>query len=233
LELAKAVHATGVPTVVVLMGGRPMSISWMAENMPAILNIWHPGVECGHATADVLFGDTSPGGKLPVTFPRAVGQVPIHYNHKRTGRPPAPKLYASKYIDLPWTPLFPFGHGLSYTQFEFKNLRLSSERIGLRDQLSVSVDLKNVGSRSGDEVVQLYVHDVLASVTRPVKELKAFERVALGPGEQKTLRLMVPCDRLGFHGRDDKYVVEPGEFKLWVGPNSVEGLEAGFRIVAD
>lgn len=231
LDLVKAVHATGKPTVVVLMNGRPLTINWIAENVPAILETWFAGIQAGPAIADVLFGDVNPGGKLPVTFPRAVGQVPLYYNHKNTGRPADPKeKYTSKYLDVPWTPLFPFGYGLSYTQFQISNLQLSAPRIRRDGQLKVSVDVQNTGQRAGDEVVQLYIRDVAASVTRPVRELKGFERVALRPGEKRRVEFTLGPDHLGFYNREMKFAVEPGEFKVYVGNSSVGGLEASFEV---
>ena len=233
LDLVKAVQATGKPTVVVLMNGRPLTINWIVENTPAILESWFAGTQAGNAIADVLFGDVNPGGKLPVTFPRAVGQIPLYYNHKNTGRPPdANNKYTSKYLDIPWTPLFPFGYGLSYTQFKITNLQLSAQRIPLNGKLTVSVDVENVGKRAGDEVVQLYIHDTAASVTRPVKELKGFQRVTLQPGERKHVEFLLTAAELGFWNRDMHFVVEPGEFKVMVGPNSEDLLEATFEIEA-
>ncbi len=232
LELVKAIHASGKPYVVVLMNGRPLTINWIAENSPAILETWYGGTMAGPAIADVIFGDVNPGGKLPITFPRAVGQVPIYYNHKNTGRPPDPKQkYTSKYLDVPWNPLFPFGFGLSYTKFSITNLRLSDTRITPGGSLTVSVDVANVGSRTGDEVVQLYIRDVAASVTRPVKELKGFERVALKPGEKKQLDFRLGPEHLGFYDRQLKFIVEPGEFKIMVGPNSVDLIETTLQVV--
>ncbi|MCW3978213.1 MAG: glycoside hydrolase family 3 C-terminal domain-containing protein, partial [Candidatus Bathyarchaeota archaeon] len=159
-RLVREVCETGVPVVMVLLNGRPMSISWPAEHVPAILEAWHPGIQGGNAVADLLFGDFYPCGRLPVTFPRTVGQVPIYYNHKNTGRPPTPLLYTSKYIDLPSTPLFPFGHGLGYTQFEYGNLTISPEEIKPDGEVEISLNVKNVGDREGDEVVQLYLRDL-------------------------------------------------------------------------
>ena len=187
-QLVAAIRATGKPLVVVLMNGRPLSIERMQETVPAILETWFLGTEAGNAIADVLFGDVNPGGKMPVTTPRVVGQVPIYYNHKNTGRPPAAEKYTSKYWDIPYTPLYPFGFGLSYTTFGYGTPRLSATSIGPRDSLRVEVDVTNTGSRGGDEVVQLYVRDDVGSVTRPVLELRRFERVTLQPGERKTIR---------------------------------------------
>jgi len=231
LDLVKAVQAAGKPTVVVLMNGRPLTINWIAENTPAILETWFAGTQAGNAIADVLFGDVNPGGKLPVTFPRSVGQAPLYYNHKNTGRPPdANNKYTSKYLDVAWTPLFPFGFGLSYTQFKFTNLQLSAQRIATDGSLTVTVDLENVGQRAGDEVVQLYIRDVAASVSRPVKELKGFRRVTLQPGQKIPVRFQLTPEHLGFYDRAMKFVVEPGEFKVMVGPNSEDLVEATFHV---
>jgi beta-glucosidase len=231
LDLVKAVQATGKPTVVVLMNGRPLTITWLAENTPAILETWFSGSQAGNAIADVLFGDVNPGGKLPVTFPRAVGQLPLYYNHKNTGRPPdAKQKYTSKYLDVPWTPLFPFGYGLSYTQFKITNLQLGAQRIPLNGKLTVSVDLENTGKRAGDEVVQLYIRDVAASVTRPVKELKGFQRITLRPGEKKRVEFVLASEHLGFWNRQLRFAVEPGEFRVLVGSNSEDLIEAKFQV---
>ena len=231
LDLVKAVQATGKPTVVVLMNGRPLTINWLAENSPAILETWFAGNQAGNAIADVLFGDVNPGGKLPVTFPRSVGQIPLYYNHKNTGRPSdANNKYTSKYLDVDWRPLFPFGYGLSYTQFKIANLQLGAQRIPTNGKLTVSVDIENTGKRAGDEVVQLYIHDVAASVTRPVKELKGFQRVALQPGEKRRVEFTLSPEQLGFYDRTMRFVVEPGEFKVMVGSNSEDLIEAKFEV---
>ncbi|HZM87784.1 MAG TPA: beta-glucosidase BglX [Blastocatellia bacterium] len=232
LELVKAVVAVGKPVVVVLMNGRPLTISWIADNAPAILEAWFGGSQAGNAIADVLFGDVSPSGKLPVTFPRAVGQLPLYYARKNTGRPPDPaNKYTSKYLDVPVTPLYPFGFGLSYTAFRLTALRLSSPSIAQGNHMKVSTDVENVGARIGDEVVQLYVRDVAASVTRPLKELKGFERITLKPGEKRRVEFILSTEQLGFYDRNMRFVVEPGEFRVYVGTNSAEGLEASFRVV--
>jgi beta-glucosidase len=234
MDLVKAVQATGKPTIVVLMNGRPLTINWIAENTQAILETWFAGTQAGNAIADVLFGDVNPGGKLPLTFPRTVGQEPLYYNHMNTGRPPdAKNNYTSKYLDVSWTPLFPFGYGLSYTQFHLSNLRLSTQRIRLDGRLSVSVDVENTGRRAGDEVVQLYVRDTVASVTRPVKELKGFQRVTLKPGEKRTLEFVLAPEQLGFYNREMRFVVEPGEFKVMLGTSSADEheLAASFEVV--
>ena len=173
----------------------------------------------------------NPGGKLPVTFPRAVGQVPIYYNHMNTGRPPdAKNKYSSKYLDVPWTPLFPFGYGLSYTQFKITNLQLSAGRIRPDGTVTVSLDVENVGARAGDEVVQLYIRDVAASITRPVKELKGFQRITLRAGEKKRVEFTLGPKELGFYDRAMNFVVELGEFKVMVGANSDDVIEAKFQV---
>jgi beta-glucosidase len=231
LELVRAIHETGKPYVVVLMNGRPLTINWLAENSPAILETWFAGTQGGHAIADALFGDVNPGGKLPVTFPRAVGQLPLYYNHKSTGRPPTDQKYTSKYLDAPWTPLYPFGYGLSYTQFRLSDLQLSARSIRPDGQLTATVTVENTGERAGDEVVQLYVRDVAASVTRPVKELKGFERVTLRAGERRRVEFRLAPEHLGFYNRAMRFVVEPGEFKVFAGTSSADGLEASFTVV--
>ena len=233
LDLIKALHATGKPMVVVLMNGRPLTINWIAENTAAILETWFAGTQGGNAIADVLFGDANPGGKLPVTFPRSVGQEPLYYNHMNTGRPPnANEKYTSKYLDVPWTPLYPFGYGLSYTQFRLSNLQLSATPIQSDGWLTVSVEIENTGKRLGDEVVQLYIRDVAASVTRPVKELKGFERITLRPGERRSIKFTLTREHLGFYNREMRFIVEPGEFKVMVGTSSADGRElvTGFEV---
>lgn len=232
LDLVKALCATGKPVVVVLMNGRPLTINWIAENAPAILETWFAGTQAGNAIADVLFGDVNPGGKLPVTFPRTVGQVPLYYNHKNTGRPPdAKNRYTSKYIDAPWTPLYPFGYGLSYTQFRIRNLQLSATRIRSDGRITASVEVENIGKRTGDEVVQLYIRDVAASMTRPVKELKGIKRVTLKPDERQRVEFILTPEHLGFWNRENRFVVEPGEFRVMIGNNSAELIETGFEVV--
>ena len=233
-DLLKALHATGTPIVMVLMNGRPLSISWAAENIPAIIEAWFLGVQAGYAIADVIFGDYNPGGKLPVTFPRTVGQVPIYYNHKNTGRPPLPDVkWTSKYLDIPYTPLFPFGHGLSYTRFEYSGLEISPVEVGANDTVKVRFRVRNVGDREGDEVAQLYIRDPVASVTRPVKELKGFKRVTLKPGEEKTIEFTLMLEDLSFLNSEMKRVVEPGEFRVMVGSSSEDIRLTGSFTVKD
>ncbi|MBC7989511.1 MAG: glycoside hydrolase family 3 C-terminal domain-containing protein [Luteimonas sp.] len=232
-QLALAVQATGKPVAVVLLNGRPLTISALHEKVPAIVEAWFPGIEAGHAIADVLFGDTNPAGRLPVTFPRVVGQVPIYYAHKNTGRPPVEAgRYTSKYLDVPWTPLYAFGHGLSYTSFRYDRLRAKQRRIGVDGTQEVEVRVTNTGKRAGDEVVQLYVRDDVGSVTRPVKELRGFRRIHLKPGEARTLTFKLTPDDLSFYGLDMKRIVEPGTFTVFAGGNSLDLLEAHFEVVA-
>lgn len=230
-ELVKAIYETGVPLVEVLMNGRPLSISWSVEHVPAILEAWFPGIQGGYAVADSIFGNHSPGGKLPVTFPRTVGQVPIYYNHKNTGRPPSTDRFTSKYLDIPSTPLFPFGHGLSYTKFDYSNLQINPKRIGHAGKVEISLEVKNIGDRRGDEVVQLYLRDVVASVTRPVKELKGFKRITIEPGEKRTTVFTLTTEQLSFINRDLKRVAEPGIFEVMVGRSSEDmQLAASFEM---
>jgi beta-glucosidase len=234
MELVQAIQATGKPTVVVLVNGRPLSVGWIVNNVPAILESWMGGTQSGNAIADILFGDVNPGGKLPVTVPRTVGQVPIYYNHMNTGRPPeAQNRYTSKYFDAPWTPLFPFGYGLSYTTFKLSNLQLSAPRIPANGKVTVSVEVENTGRRAGDEVVQLYIRDLVATMTRPVKELKGFQRVSLQPGEKRRVEFVLGPEHLGFWNREMRYVVEPGEFRVMVGSNSADVIEAKFEVATN
>ncbi len=233
LALAVATAAAGKPLVVVLLNGRPLSIGALQGKVPAILEAWFPGVEGGHAIADVLFGDANPSGKLPATFPRNVGQVPIYYAHKNTGRPPREEeKYTSKYLDVPWTPLYAFGHGLSYTTFRYDApvvLRATLPMSGLQQQVSVRVT--NTGQRAGAEVVQLYLRDDVASVTRPVKELRGFQRVELQPGESRTVTFPLGFDDLAMYDIDMRRVVEPGTFTVFVGGSSDVVGEARFEVV--
>ncbi|GAC1479351.1 MAG: hypothetical protein NVS1B4_23840 [Gemmatimonadaceae bacterium] len=227
LRLAQAIHATGVPTVAVLLNGRPLALSWLNDHVPAILETWFLGIEAGPATADVLFGDYSPSGKLPVTFPRVTGQIPIYYNHRNTGRPPsATEKYGSKYIDVPWTPLYEFGHGLSYTTFSYGTPRLSAPTLRPGGTLRVEVAVTNGGSRAGSEVVQLYVRDDVGSVTRPVRQLRGFQRVTLAPGGTTTVTFTLTPDALAFYDIAMQRVVEPGRFSVYVG-SSAAAPEAG------
>ena len=229
-RLVEAVQATGVPTVVVLMNGRPLAIEWLHDHVPAIVEAWFGGIEAGNATADVLFGAYDPGGKLPVTFPRAVGQVPIYYAHPNTGRPPsADNSYTSKYLDLPWTPLYPFGYGLSYTTFTLGRPKLSAAVLRPGDTLDVAVDVANTGTVAGDEVVQLYLRDDVASVARPVQELRGFQRVRLAPGEARTVHFTIGEQALAFYDTSMTRVVEPGTFTVLTGADAEHTARGTFR----
>jgi beta-glucosidase len=232
LELLQAIEQTGKPYVVVLMNGRPLSVNWLAENAPAILETWFAGTEGGNAIADALFGDANPGGKLPATFPRAAGEEPFYYNRPSTGRPPSSEKYTSKYLDVPVAPLYPFGHGLSYTTFRLSNLRLSAPRVAPSAGVEASVDVENTGQRGGDEVVQIYIRDLAASRVRPTKELKGFRRVTLQPGERRTLTFKLTREELGFYNAAMQYVVEPGRFKVFAARSSADPdtLEATFEV---
>jgi beta-glucosidase len=223
-ELVEAVAAVGKPTIAVLINGRPLSITWIVENIPAIIEAWLPGEEGGNAVADVLFGDANPGGKLTMTWPRAVGQVPIFYNHKSSG---GHSHWHTNYVDLSVTPLFPFGYGLSYTQFEYSNLKIDATD----SHATISIKVKNVGKRAGDEVVQLYIHDVVASVPRPVKELKGFKRVRLASGDTRTVTFELPIDILAFYDEAMQLVVEPGKIEVMVGSSSQDiRLNGSFEV---
>jgi beta-glucosidase len=230
-DLAKEIYKTGKPIIVVLMNGRPLSINWLNENVHAILEAWFPGISAGNSIAKVLFGDYNPSGKLPVTFPRTVGQVPIYYNHKNTGRPgDVSDHYTSKYLDLPLTPLYPFGYGLSYSTFSLNNFSLSNKKISAEDSIIVSITIKNTGNYDGEEVVQLYIQDLVGSVTRPVKELKGFKKVMLKRGEERTVQFTIHEKDLRFSAADMKLKSEPGKFKAYVGNNSVDVLESEFEL---
>ena len=215
-ELAKAMLNTGKPVIVLLLNERPLTINYIAENVPAILEGWYLGQETGTAVADVLFGKINPGGKLPITFPRAVGQIPVFYNRKNTR--------FKSYLFVDSKPLYPFGFGLSYTTFEYNNLVVSNPIIKPDQDTEVSIEVTNTGDRIGDEVVQLYIRDLISSVTRPVMELKGFERITLKPGETKTVTLSITPEKLQFYDINMKRVVEPGEFEIMVGTSSVEHL---------
>ena len=227
-ELVQAVCETGTPVVVVLLGGRPLSIPWITENVPAVVEAWLPGEEGGEAVSEVLFGDYNPGGKLPITIPRATGQIPIYYNHKPSG---ARSFHFADYVDLSCTPLFAFGHGLSYSRFEYSELRIEPERVDVDGEVQISLGVKNIGEREGEEVVQLYVHDAESNVTRPVKELRGFKRFALAPGEARNVRFTLFVNQLGFYDAEMRFVVEPGTIEVMVGSASDDiRLEGTFAV---
>lgn len=233
--LLAALKATGKPLVMVLFTGRPLSLEWESQNATALLNAWFLGHEAGHAVADVLFGDYNPSGKLTMTFPRNVGQVPIYYNHKNTGRPQAAgpnQKFRSNYLDVSNTPLYPFGYGLSYTTFTYGNLSLSSTNMSPSGNISVTIPVTNSGRFAGEEVVQLYIHDKVASVTQPLKKLKAFQKISLQPGETKEVKFVISNEELRFYNSNLEWVYEPGEFSVMVGGNSQDVKKADFTLSA-
>jgi beta-glucosidase len=232
-QLVDAIKATQKPFVVVLMNGRPLTIPGLDAAAPAILEAWFPGIEGGNAIADILFGKVNPGGKLPDTFPQNLGQIPLYYNHENTGRPPDPNnKYTSKYNDGPFTPLYEFGYGLSYSTFQFSNLNLSSSTLRLPGgSIAVSADVQNTSGRGGDEVVQLYIHDPVASIVQPVRRLRGFQRVTLGPGEKKTVRFTLNRNDVGFYDNSGRFVVEPGRIDAFVGDSSSASLSGSFNVV--
>jgi beta-glucosidase len=231
-ELIEAIRATGKPFAVVLFNGRPLTLGPVAASSPAILEAWFPGVQAGNAVADVLFGDVNPGAKLPVSFPQTVGQVPIYYNHEPTGRPcDVTQKYVSRYRDLPsCAPLYEFGYGLSYTSFSVTNLRTDRTAVARNGRVRVSVDVANTGSRAGDEVVQLYLHDPVASISQPVRRLRGFERVTLAPGARRTVTFTLDRDDFGFYDNRGSFVVEPGRIDLYAGNSSAAALTTSFTV---
>ena len=231
-ELIRAIKATGKPYVVVLFNGRPLALEDVVADAPALLEAWFPGVQAGPAVADVVFGKVNPGGKLPVSFPRRVGQVPIYYNHEPTGRPcNADSKYNSRHRDIPsCAPLFEFGYGLSYTTFEVSNLRLSTPTVSRNGSLTASVSVTNTGSRKGDEVVQLYIHDPVASISQPVRRLRGFERVTLTPGETRRVTFTLDKSDFGFYDNRGKLVVEPGQIDVYAGNSSSADLMQSFSV---
>jgi beta-glucosidase len=232
-ELVKMVHATGTPTVVVLVNGRPLSTRWIAGNVPAILESWCSGEEGGNAIADVLFGEINPSGRLPVTIPRHSGQLPVYYNHKKSKAFWIEHGWGNSYADMSPEPLWEFGFGLSYTEFKYSGLQLSSGEIGVGETVRISCDVENVGKRAGTEVVQLYVHDPIATVSTPVQELKGFSRVQLNPGEKKTVSFELLPEHLSLLDRQLRRVVEPGEFEVQIGHSSKDiRLRESFEVVA-
>jgi len=234
-ELIKKIKSLGKPVVVVLMAGRPMTFSWTAEHADAILYTWWLGSEAGNAIANVLYGDYNPSGKLPITFPRSVGQIPIFYNAKNTGRPTPDEnkiSYGSAYIDSPNSPQYAFGYGLSYTSFKYSDLKLSSNQMLPSETLRVSCVISNTGKKKGEETVQLYIRDMYASATRPVKELKGFQKVDLAPGQSTTVNFIIDKETLSFYNQDMKWGVEPGTFKIMIGGASNNTpLEAQFDVI--
>ncbi|WP_321515589.1 beta-glucosidase BglX [Marinifilum fragile] len=230
-ELVKEIVKTGKPVVMVMMNGRPLTIDWEAANVPAIVEAWHLGVQAGPAVADVLFGDYNPSAKLTVTFPRNVGQIPIYYNMKHTGRPMDPnQKFTSKYLDCPNTPLYPFGYGLSYTTFDYSAVELDKATMGANNQIIAKVKVSNTGKYDGEEVVQLYIQDLVGSVTRPVKELKGFKKVFIPKGESVEVEFTITAEDLAFYRKDMSYGVEKGDFKVFIGTSSQEVQESQFTL---
>lgn len=232
-ELLEAIFAVNRNIILVLNNGRPLALPWAAENIPAIVEAWQLGTRSGDAIAQVLYGDYNPSGKLPMTFPRNVGQIPIYYNHKSTGRPHAEQdkdvVFWSHYSDEEHTPIYPFGYGLSYSKFEYSNLKLDRTSFGATGKICASVTLKNNSAVVGKEVVQWYIQDLVASYARPVKELKGFELVQLGPFESKEITFVIDESTLKFYAANDKWETQPGDFKIFVGGNSVENIESNFQ----
>ena len=235
-ELIKEIKATGKPVIVLLMAGRPMIFNWTADNVPAILYTWWLGSQGGNAMADVLYGDYNPSGKLPITFPRSEGQIPIYYNHYNTGRPAqndTDLFYKSAYIDLPNSPRYAFGYGLSYTTFEYKNIELSRSSPSMKDNeiLSVSLTVQNTGKYAGEEVVQLYLRDMVSQPVRPVKELKDFKKILLQPGQAKRVTFNIRKDELSFYNDKLERVVQPGTFQIMIGSGSSDiRLQKSFEL---
>ncbi|CAL2091750.1 glycoside hydrolase family 3 N-terminal domain-containing protein [Tenacibaculum sp. 190524A05c] len=245
-KLIKELAKTNKPIVLVIMAGRPITITNIVDDVDAVLMTWHPGTMGGPAIYDMVFGDKEPGGRLPITWPKVAGQLPLFYNHKNTGRPASSKEFVhidsipigawqsslgntSHYLDAGFTPHFPFGYGLGYTKFKYTNLKLSSGKISKDQNIKVSVDIENTGKRQGEELVQMYVQDVVGSITRPVKELKGFERIALQSGEKRTVSFEINLEDLKYYNSELTYDVEKGDFNVWIGKNASEGLKASFR----
>ena len=229
-ELLEVIYKVNKNIVLVLNNGSPLTIPWADKHIPAILEAWHLGTQSGNAIAEVLYGDYNPSGKLPMSFPRSVGQVPIYYNYKNTGRPTNPEqndVFWSHYIDESNDPLYPFGHGLSYTTFSYNNLVINKTK---NETVEVSVEIKNTGNLPGKEVAQLYIQDVFATVTRPVKELKGFKMVELKPNQQKIIKFNLTNKELGFYNNEGEFVLESGEFKIYVGGSSRTVLTSSFNI---
>jgi beta-glucosidase len=229
-QLLEAVAATGKPVILVLESGRPLDIRWANEHVAAILQAWYPGVQAGNAIADVLFGKASPSARLPITWPRSVGQIPLYYDHPSTGRPTSPDRWHTGYIDESSSPLFPFGFGLTYGRFEYSNLRIETPKVSTASELRVSIEVENSGAHPAAEVVQFYVHDRVAPTARPVRELKGFKRVSLRPGERKTVDFTVKTTDLGSYDPDMHWVVPPGTYDVWVAPNAAEGIHGTFEV---
>jgi beta-glucosidase len=223
-ELIEAAAGLGKPVILVVLAGRPVNLTRARRFADAILYAWHPGSLGAKAIADVLFGDQVPSGKLPVSFPRSTGQIPVHYNHKSTGK------NFARYVDSPITPLYPFGFGLSYTTFFYSSIQIEPGQLRMGEPVTVSAEVTNIGELAAEEVVQCYVQDCVASITRPVRELKGFTRISLAPDETRRAEFTLGPEALSFYGLDGKLRCEPGEFKVWIGGDSQAGLMASFRL---
>ena len=236
-ELLKELRKTGKPLGLVLMNGRPLDLSWEDANVDAIMEAWYLGTMAGHGLADVIAGDYNPSARLTMSFPRNVGQLPIYYNHKNTGRPlPAdnPEMdYKSSYIDVANTPLYPFGYGLSYTTFQISNMKMDKSSMGKGDRVTVTAEVKNAGTADGETVVQLYIRDLVGSVTRPVKELKGFNKIALKAGESKQVSFTITEAELSFYDINLKYTAEPGNFVVWVAANAADEANQASLVYTD
>ncbi|MEP7108490.1 MAG: beta-glucosidase BglX [Ferruginibacter sp.] len=246
-QLIKELRKTGKPIVLVILAGRPITIGNILNDVDAIMMAWHPGTMAGPAITDVLFGKSSPSGRLPVTWPKSAGQIPVYYNHVNTGRPPNPKSFvqldsipvgawqsslgnASHYLDLGFEPQYPFGYGLQYTSFEYSNMTISNAIVPMNGSVNVTATITNAGRLPGVEVVQLYVQDLVADIVQPVRELKGFKKIALDPGQKQEVMFTIKAKELSFHNQAMKEVTEPGKFKVWIGGNASEGLEAAFEL---
>ena len=247
-ELLEALAATGKPVVLIIMAGRPLVVGNLLDKTAALLYAWHPGTMGGPAIADVLFGKEAPSGKLTITFPKAEGQIPVYYAHKNTGRPPHSRKLtmmddiprrayqsslgdASRYLDIGYLPQYPFGYGLNYTRFEYGDLKLTSAVLKPGETLTVSATIRNSGKRDGAEIVQLYIRDLVGSLTRPVRELKGFQKINLKAGESRQVSFELRPAQLGFYNGDEQYVVEPGRFQVWIAPDAQSGLMGEFELL--
>lgn len=230
MKLIDAVVATGKPVVLVIESGRPLDIRWAPDKVSGIVQAWYLGVEAGNAIAHTLLGDASPSGRLPLSWPRSVGEIPTYYNHRATGRPTSPDRWHTGYLDQPATPLYPFGYGLTYTKFSYSNLNVETQKISADGTLRVSAEIQNTGAREGTEVVQFYVHDRIAPTSRPVRELKGFERVTLAPGASKTVEFTVKANDLGSYDPAMHWIVPSGTYDVWVAPDSASGIQKTFEV---
>lgn len=233
LELIERMKELKKPIVTVLFNGRPLDLHGVIDRVDALLEAWYPGTEGGAAIADLLFGHANPSGKLTMSFPYSVGQVPVYYNHFNTGRPnrpDAPDHYVSKYLDIPNEPLLPFGYGLSYTSFTYSEMRLSNETVTPSESITASIQITNTGERAGEEIVQLYVRDIAGEIVRPMKELKGYQKVCLEPGEMKEISFTISEEALRYYHSNLEFTSDNGEFHAMIGPNSTELTSLSFRL---